>query len=107
MSGAVEKLVAGLAQAAATMQSASGFGMVADVDGGDVYINRGTIDGVSVGDTYRVIRLGKKIIDPETGQVMGQKRGEAGVIEVTQVMQKMSICKIVSGSAQKGDAIEK
>ncbi len=107
MSGAVEKLVAGLADASANLASSSGFGMIADVDGGDVYINRGSVDGIKPGDKFRVIRLGKKIIDPETGQVMGQKREDAGVIQVVDVMDKMSICKVVSGDAQKGDAIEK
>ena len=106
MAGAVEQLAAGLAGAADSMSMAMSFGMVADVDGADVYINRGSVDGISVGDRFKVIRLGKKIIDPETGQTMGQRRSDAGVIEVVEVMDKMAICKVVSGDAQKGDAIE-
>jgi curli biogenesis system outer membrane secretion channel CsgG len=107
MSGAVTKLVEGLALASDNLSMASGFGMVADVDGSDVYINRGSVDGIKAGDQFKVMRLGKKIVDPETGQTMGQKREAVGVIQVVDVMDKMSICKLVSGDVQKGDAIEK
>jgi curli biogenesis system outer membrane secretion channel CsgG len=106
MAGAVEKLVQGLAAASEELSSASGFGMIADVDGADIYINRGSVDGIKAGDRFRVVRLGKKIIDPETGQTMGQKREDVGVIQVVDVMEKMSICKLVSGDAQKGDGID-
>ncbi len=84
-----------------------GFGSVANADGGEVYINRGTSDGVNVGDKFEVWRLGAKIIDPETGQSLGQKKERVGVIEVVTVESRYSICRIVEGEAAQGDMIKR
>lgn len=105
--GAIEKLVDGLGQSASSMSSYQGFGRVASVDGADVYINRGSGDGVKVGDKFDVYRFGKKIIDPDTGQTLGQKKDKVGVIQVVSVdAAKLSTCKILSGEAKQGDMIE-
>jgi curli biogenesis system outer membrane secretion channel CsgG len=61
-----------------------------------VYINRGTREGVSVGQTFDV---GKSEVlrDPDTGEVLDQSLEKVGTVRVVKVKQKISICKIVSG----------
>ncbi len=63
---------------------------------GKVYINRGTREGVSVGQTFDV---GKSEIlrDPGTGEVLDQSLEKVGSIQVVNVKEKLSICKILSG----------
>lgn len=103
---ATQKLVAELAVKAAGMSTYVGFGRVATVSGDKVYINRGSEDGVAVGDVFEVWRFGEPIIDPDTGQELGKEESKVGEIEVTSVQAKMSICKINSGEAAKGDMIK-
>jgi curli biogenesis system outer membrane secretion channel CsgG len=103
---ATQKLVAGLEEKAAGMSTYVGFGRVASVSGNDIYINRGSSDGVSVGAHFTVVRFGEPIIDPDTGQELGKMESEVGVIEVVSVQAKLSICKLVSGEAAAGDMIK-
>jgi curli biogenesis system outer membrane secretion channel CsgG len=63
---------------------------------GKVYINRGTREGVSVGQTFNV---GKSEVlrDPDTGEVLDQSLEKVGTIKVLKVKEKLSICKILNG----------
>jgi curli biogenesis system outer membrane secretion channel CsgG len=63
---------------------------------GKVYINRGTREGVSVGQAFDV---GKSEIlrDPDTGEVLDQSIEKIGTIQVVQVKEKISICKVLNG----------
>ena len=63
---------------------------------GKVYINRGTREGVSVGQTFDV---GKSEIlrDPDTGEVLDQSLEKVGTIRVVKVKEKLSICKVLNG----------
>jgi len=63
---------------------------------GKVYINRGTREGVSVGQTFNV---GKSEIlrDPDTGEVLDQSLEKVGTIQVMKVKEKLSICKVLDG----------
>lgn len=63
---------------------------------GKVYINRGTREGVSVGQTFDV---GKSEIlrDPGSGEVLDQSLEKVGSIQVVTVKEKLSICKVLSG----------
>jgi curli biogenesis system outer membrane secretion channel CsgG len=103
---ATKKLVDELAVKAGGMSTYVGFGRVASVSGDNIYINRGSSDGVNVGDRFTVIRFGDAIIDPDTGQELGKMESEVGVIEVVSVQAKLSICKLVSGEAAQGDMIK-
>lgn len=73
-------------------------GAVIMVKGSKVYVNRGEREGVSLGQKFNV---GETTVlrDPETGEVLDQSMETAGMIEVIKVKDKISICKIVSGSA--------
>jgi curli biogenesis system outer membrane secretion channel CsgG len=72
-------------------------GKVVLAKGGSVYVNRGTREGVSLGQVFNV---GKAEIlrDPDTGEVLDQSLEKAGTIKVIKVKEKIAICKIVSGS---------
>ena len=59
-------------------------GRVVDV-GEDVAINAGAAAGLRAGDQFRVYRTSKVLTDPETGQVLGQRRRPIGTLTVTAV----------------------
>jgi hypothetical protein len=65
---------------------------------GKVYINRGTREGVSVGQTFDV---GKSEIlrDPDTGEVLDQSLEKVGTIKAVKVKEKLSICKVLNGQS--------
>lgn len=77
-------------------------GTVVMVNSGKVYINRGEREGVTVGQKFKV---GEATIlrDPDTGEVLDETVDTVGNIEAIQVKEKLTICKIVSGSGiEKG-----
>ena len=70
--------------------------------GDQVYINRGTREGVAVGQTFQVGKA-EVLRDPRTGEVLDQTMEEAGSIQVITVKEKIAVCKIIQGSSiQKG-----
>ncbi len=73
-------------------------GSVALVDGGEVYVNRGSREGVSVGQTFVVGEV-DVIRDPDTGEVLKEKMNELARLRVDSVDEKLSTCSVVSGSA--------
>jgi curli biogenesis system outer membrane secretion channel CsgG len=68
--------------------------------GKKVYINRGSREGVSVGQAFDVGEP-EVLRDPDTGEVLDQTIERAGSIQVTQVKEKIAICKVVDGSGIK------
>jgi len=72
-------------------------GSVVLVKGNKVYVNRGEREGVTLGQKFEV---GESTIlrDPETGEVLDESLDTVASIEVIKVKDKLSICKIVSGS---------
>jgi curli biogenesis system outer membrane secretion channel CsgG len=73
-------------------------GSVAQVAGGKVYINRGSRDGVTAGQTF-VVGQADVIRDPDTGEVLDQTVKEVARLQVSQVKEKLSICTVSSGEA--------
>ena len=73
-------------------------GSVALVRDGSVYINRGERDGVATGQSFTV---GKRVVvrDPDTGEVLDESVDQVARCEVSEVREKLSICKVVSGDA--------
>jgi hypothetical protein len=59
-------------------------GRVAQVDGGNLYINAGQKTGLNVGDKLDVFRPGKEIIDPVTRQKLGTTENKIGQALVQQ-----------------------
>lgn len=72
-------------------------GSVVRVSGEDrVIINRGTREGVSEGMQFSVGEI-EEIIDPDTGELLDMEMLEKGVLEATEVRERITICRIVSG----------
>lgn len=77
-------------------------GSVALVREGQVYVNRGTREGVSSGQTFLV---GERVVirDPETGSVLDETLNEVATLKAVSVKEKLSICDVVSGDVSKID----
>ena len=59
-------------------------GRVAQVDGGNLYINAGQKSGLNVGDKLKIFRPGKEIIDPVTKVKLGSTENLIGEAIVQQ-----------------------
>lgn len=71
-------------------------GSVVLVKGDKVYINRGTREGVSAGQTFTVGEV-EVIRDPDTGEVLDESMTGIAQIKVSQVKEKLSIADVTSG----------
>ena len=73
-------------------------GSVALLKDGKVYINRGSREGVSVGQVF-LIGEPEVIRDPDTGEVLDETMTEVARVRVDTVRDKLSICSVVDGKA--------
>jgi hypothetical protein len=73
-------------------------GSVVMVKGGKVYLNRGTREGVTVGQTFSVGQV-DVLRDPDTGEILDESMTEVARLTVSQVKEKLSIADVTSGSA--------
>ena len=103
---AVEKAVdEGVAFLISQLEEIPWTGKVVLTKGDKVYINRGTREGVSEGETFTV-GTSEVIRDPDTGEVLDQSMEKAGTIQVIRVKKKISICKVTEGSGiEKGMSV--
>jgi hypothetical protein len=70
---------------------------VVAVSGPMVTFNQGG-DTVQVGRQYRLVVLGRNLVDPYTKESLGQEELEVGVAEVTAVTDRTSQARLVSGN---------
>jgi curli biogenesis system outer membrane secretion channel CsgG len=72
-----------------------------------LYLNAGSRAGISVGDTFEILRAGRPIINPETKVVIGRTRDSLiGLCKVDTVNDEFSTALPVQGEKfQKGDLI--
>ncbi|MDF1769479.1 CsgG/HfaB family protein [Maricaulis sp.] len=71
--------------------------MIADISGGDVYLNRGG-DGINTGDRFDVYTQGRQLVDPLTNEPMGASVERlVGSIVVSRVEDRFSVARIVDG----------
>ncbi len=83
-------------------------GKIARVDAGEIYINVGAEAGVQVGQVFQVVRKGKVITDPDTGEVLGADETKVGQVKISVVKgPRLSLCSAVSGSGFKAGDILK
>ena len=69
---------------------------------GQVYVNRGTREGVSVGQEF-IIGSTDVLKDPVTGEILDEVMKESARVRVVTVKEKISICEFVFGNeAQTG-----
>ena len=73
-------------------------GTVVMVKGDKVYINRGSREGVTMGQNFTVGDV-EVIRDPDTGEVLDESMTEIAALSVSQVKEKLSIATVTSGSA--------
>ena len=66
---------------------------------GNIYINRGTREGVVVGQTFSV-GSAEVLRDPTTGEVLDEIVQEVAVIKVISVKEKISICEVTMGNGE-------
>ncbi len=77
------------------------------VKDGKVYVNRGTREGVAVGQVFRVGEP-EVIRDPDTGEVLDETMSEVATIRVDSVKEKLSICSVIDGklgAVERGMAV--
>lgn len=72
-------------------------GQVILVKGDTAYINRGEREGVTSGQHFQV-GASEVLRDPGTGELLDRSFTKSGEIEVTQVKEKIAICKITAGA---------
>ena len=72
--------------------------MLASAD--KLVINRGTREGVAVGQKFQV-GSAEELVDPDTGEVLDVEMSTVGTTQVTEAKEKISYCAPVSG-AEKG-----
>lgn len=75
-------------------------GSVALVRDGKIYVNRGSREGVSVGTTF-VVGKAVTIRDPDTGEVLDEEVEVLARLEVEEVKEKLSICRVTSGEVSR------
>lgn len=83
-------------------------GHVVTVEDGEIYINAGSQAGVRRGDTFMVERIVKTFTDPATGQVLGTKRKELGVIRIFEVRKRLasgSFAPLGNDAVKRGDLV--
>jgi curli biogenesis system outer membrane secretion channel CsgG len=71
-------------------------GNVILVNGPHVYVNRGSREGVSVGQVFKV-GSSEVLRDPATGETLDVAFTEKGQIRAETVKEKISICSVISG----------
>jgi len=101
---AVEEIVAQADLLAALAPVVAPGEVVGSPGEGVVYIDKGTGDGIRIGQRFEVYRIVDEIRD-SAGNVLDQVKEKVGVIEVTRVLSQSSICSVVEGEAQEGDTI--
>ena len=63
---------------------------IVSVIGNQIIINRGDGTGIAVGDTYRIMAMGEAMIDPDTGENLGNAEADVGLAVITEVTPKFS-----------------
>lgn len=71
-------------------------GSVVAVRNGQVWINRGTREGVAVGNEFVVGEV-DVLRDPDTGEILDESVVEVARIRVAQVRERIAICDVISG----------
>lgn len=67
-------------------------------DKGQVIINRGSEFGVAVGQELVMAEQGEQLLDPDTGEVLGNEEGEEiGTLKIARVTEKLSYADVTSG----------
>ena len=75
---------------------------------GSIFVNQGKETGLSIGDTFQVMRPGEKLIDLDTGIDFGTAEVQIAKIKLTQIENGRSKAKMLSGNdVRRGDILRK
>jgi len=74
-------------------------GSIALVKPGKIIVNRGTREGVEVGQEFNVGDI-EELVDEDTGEVLDSEMTVVAKIEVTKVKEKIAYCKATDGADQ-------
>jgi curli biogenesis system outer membrane secretion channel CsgG len=80
------------------LESVPWTGSVAMIKDGQVYINRGSREGVAAGQEF-VVGTADVIRDPDTGEVLDTEVKQLAKLKAATVREKLTICDVVDGSA--------
>ncbi len=75
-------------------------GSVVKVDGEKIILNRGSREGVSVGDEF-VVGESEIISDPDTGETLDEVVHERARVKVTNVTERTSFCSVTGGNGDQ------
>lgn len=75
--------------------------LVINVDGNQVWINRGKDGGLKSGEILNIYKPGKELVDPYTGEKLGSAEKFIGKIKVVRVNPKFTIAKSITEGLMK------
>lgn len=76
-------------------------GEIVIVDDDEVFINLGSLDGITVGDLLPVFVEGEEIKDPSTGETLGRRDDKVGEIQIVEIRaEHLSLASIVEGKGK-------
>jgi len=78
---------------------------VLNIQGKQIFINRGKDGGLKKGQVLQIFRPGMVLIDPDTGENLGSAETMIGKIKVTRINPKFTIAEIVS--KEEGESVER
>lgn len=78
---------------------------IAEISDEDVYIDRGSLDGLRRGEVLVVAREGSPIV--VNGKIVAVKQTVVGKIKVVEVNSDYAVCKKQSGEIHKGDIVKR
>lgn len=88
---AAEQMAAGIVDAVFPVR-------IVKITENEVYLNEGDAR-IEVNDTFTVMTQGEALVDPESGQKLGNVEKAAAVIRVTRVEAKFAVAQIIEGTA--------
>jgi hypothetical protein len=76
---------------------------VLNIEGDDVYISGGAKQGIKIGDTFKVYKRGKQVVNPQTQIPIELPGTQIATIQITQTipgedLTELSIAKVLQGS---------
>ena len=81
---------------------------VLSVIGNQIIINRGDYSDIAVGDVYKIVAQGEAMVDPDTGEKLGNAEADVGFAVITEVLPKFSKAKLLENfGVQKGAVARK
>lgn len=72
--------------------SNNNYKVVKIIDEYRLIVNAGTENGIEVGTVFEVVSPGDEVVDPDTGEVLGQIDSVKALLKVEHIYEKMSEC---------------